>query len=84
MFLMTLLVSCQTYAKPSSCPAPPPSLLQRPPSLAEINPLKMPLSEQQALELWAKDAAEYEHLREKHIDLISWYRIWCSTSARVK
>jgi len=37
----------------------------------------MPLTEQQALELWAKDAAAYEGLREKHIDLVAWVQIWC-------
>ena len=77
MFLTISLVSCQSYGKPTSCPQPPPSLLARPPSLAEINPLKMPLTEQQALELWAKDAAQYETLREKHIDLVAWVQIWC-------
>jgi len=82
IFLMTSLVSlaaCATVSKPTTCPQPPPSLLARPPSLAEINPLKMPLSEQQALELWAKDAAEYEALREKHTDLQAWFRYWCLT-----
>jgi hypothetical protein len=77
MFLTISLVSCQTYAKPSSCPAPPPSLLQREPSLAEVNPLKIPLTEQQALELWAKDAAQYDGLRERHADLQGWIRYWC-------
>lgn len=82
MCLMILLVSCQTYAKPTSCPQPPPSLLSRPPSLADINPLKVPLTEQQALELWAKDAVEYEKLREKHIDLVAWVKIWCLSGKR--
>lgn len=77
MFLMTLLVSCQSYGKQTSCPQPPPVLLERAKSLAEINPLKMPLTEQQALELWAKDAAEYEALRERHADLQGWISYWC-------
>lgn len=84
MFLMTLLVSCQTYAKPTSCPQPPPVLLQREPSLAEINPLKMPLSQQEALTLWAKDAAAYEALREKHHDLIGWVKYWCLSNSGKK
>jgi hypothetical protein len=37
----------------------------------------MPLTEQQALELWAKDAAEYEALRERHADLQGWISYWC-------
>ena len=39
--------------------------------------MKMPLTEQQALELWARDAAEYELLRERHSDLQAWIRYWC-------
>jgi len=37
----------------------------------------MPLSQQEALTLWAKDAAQYEALRERHTDLQMWIRYWC-------
>ena len=84
MFLTISLVSCQTYAKPTSCPQPPPVLLQREPSLAEINPLKMPLSQQEALRLWALDAAQYEQLRERHTDLQAWVKYWCLSNSGKK
>lgn len=79
MTCLTLwLGSCQSYgARNSSCPQPPPVLLQREPTLAEINPLKMPLSEKDALTLWAKDVAQYEALRERHADLQGWVKYWC-------
>ena len=77
IFLTLSLVSCSHLDQANSCPQPPPVLLQREPSLAEINPLKMPLSQQEALTLWAKDAAQYEALRERHTDLQMWIRYWC-------
>lgn len=77
MSLTMSLGACQSYAAKTSCPQPPPVLLQREPSLAEINPLKMPLSEKDALRLWALDAAQYELLRSRHADLQGWIRYWC-------
>ena len=78
MCLTLLLGSCQSYVKASvDCPTPPGILLQRERSLAEINPLKLPLSERQALELWAKDIDAYERLRDRHTRLQNWMQTWC-------
>ena len=84
MFLTLSLVSCNHLDQANSCPQPPPVLLQREPSLAEINPLKMPLSQQEALTLWAKDVAQYGQLRERHSDLQAWVKYWCLSNSGKK